>query len=121
MPCSPPRVTAAHIGEGKFAHIVGKGAAGTCPVFEHGPEAMRRRSPLMAAMGGPCRIGTHRDTAVGMAQEVVAAPDAHRPFKGLFNVHVPPALHRAAALCATRDGAALNEVVVRALREYLAT
>ena len=56
-----------------------------------------------------------------MAQEVVAAPDAHRPFKGLFNVHVPPALHRAAALCATRDGAALNEVVVRALREYLAT
>ena len=42
-----------------------------------------------------------------------------RPFKGLFDVRVPPALHRTAALRVTRDGAALNEVVVRALSEYL--
>jgi predicted HicB family RNase H-like nuclease len=32
---------------------------------------------------------------------------------------VPPALHRAAVLRATREGAALNEVVVKALSEYL--
>ncbi len=42
-----------------------------------------------------------------------------RPFKGLFNVRVPPALHRAAAVRATCDAVALNEVVVRALSAYL--
>ncbi len=50
---------------------------------------------------------------------VALGKEPQRPFKGLFNVRVPPALHRAAALRATRDGAALNEVVVRALSEYL--
>lgn len=42
-----------------------------------------------------------------------------RPFKGLFNVRVPPTLHRAAAVRATADGVALNEVVVQALTAYL--
>ena len=42
-----------------------------------------------------------------------------RPFKGLFNVRVPPTLHRAAAVRATADGVALNEVVVQALTVYL--
>ena len=42
-----------------------------------------------------------------------------RPFKGLFNVRVAPTLHRAAAVRATSDGVALNEVVVQALTAYL--
>lgn len=45
--------------------------------------------------------------------------EPQRPFKGLFNVRVPPALHRAAAVRATSDGVALNEVVVQALTAYL--
>ena len=45
--------------------------------------------------------------------------EPQRPFKGLFNVRVPPALHRAAAVRATLDGVALNEVVVQALTAYL--
>lgn len=47
--------------------------------------------------------------------------EPQRPFRGLFNVRVPPALHRAAALRATREGVALNEIVVRALTGYLGT
>lgn len=42
-----------------------------------------------------------------------------RPFRGLFNVRIPAALHRAAALRAVADGVALNEVVVRALDCFL--
>lgn len=45
--------------------------------------------------------------------------EPQRPFKGLFNVRVPPALHRAAALRATCDAVALNEVVVQALTAFL--
>ena len=52
---------------------------------------------------------------------VEVGKEPQRPFKGLFNVRVPPALHRAAVLRATREGVALNEVVVKALSEYLAT
>ena len=42
-----------------------------------------------------------------------------RPFRGLFNVRVAPALHRTASLRAVADGVALNEVVVRALDAFL--
>lgn len=42
-----------------------------------------------------------------------------RPFRGLFNVRIAPALHRAASLRAVTDGVALNEVVVRALDAFL--
>ena len=45
--------------------------------------------------------------------------EPQRPFKGLFNVRVPATLHRAAAIRATCDGVALNEVVVRALDAFL--
>lgn len=45
--------------------------------------------------------------------------EPQRPFKGLFNVRVPPALHRAAAIRATCESVALNEVVVRALDAFL--
>lgn len=67
----------------------------------------------------------------GLQQEFEAAVDDYiatcaaigkepqRPFRGLFNVRVSPALHREAALRATRDGVALNDVVVRALDAFL--
>ena len=42
--------------------------------------------------------------------------EPQRPFRGLFNVRVPPALHRAAAIRATCDSVSLNDVVVRARR-----
>lgn len=45
--------------------------------------------------------------------------EPQRPFKGLFNVRVPSALHRAAAVRATQDGVTLNEVMVQALSAYL--
>lgn len=58
------------------------------------------------------------DDYIETCAQVGKAPQ--RPFKGLFNVRVPPALHRAAALRAAREGVALNEVVVNALTVYLA-
>lgn len=45
--------------------------------------------------------------------------EPQRPFRGLFNVRVPPELHRAAALRATSDAVSLNDVVVRALDCFL--
>jgi predicted HicB family RNase H-like nuclease len=45
--------------------------------------------------------------------------DPQRPFRGLFNVRVAPAIHRAAALRAACDGVSLNDVVVRALDAFL--
>jgi len=47
--------------------------------------------------------------------------EPQRPFKGLFNVRISPDLHRSAALRAVADGVFLNEVVVAALKHYLAT
>lgn len=45
--------------------------------------------------------------------------EPQRSFKGLFNVRVAPALHRAAVARAVRDEVALNDVVVRALDAFL--
>ena len=45
--------------------------------------------------------------------------EPQRPFKGLFNVRVPPVLHRAAAMRAVCDDVALNDVVARALDAFL--
>lgn len=42
-----------------------------------------------------------------------------RPFKGLFNVRVAPALHRAAVVKAAAQGVTLNDLVVQALTAYL--
>ena len=46
--------------------------------------------------------------------------EPQRPLKGMFNVRVPPELHRALTLRAVSDNHSLNEVVVRALRGHLA-
>lgn len=45
--------------------------------------------------------------------------EPQKPFKGLFNVRVPPPVHKAAAIRSVRDGVSLNEVVVQALTAYL--
>ena len=45
--------------------------------------------------------------------------EPQRPCRGLFNVRVPPELHRAATLRATSDTVSLNEIVVRALDCFL--
>lgn len=42
-----------------------------------------------------------------------------RPFKGQFNVRIAPQLHQNAVLRAEAEGTSLNNVVVRALRNYL--
>jgi len=46
--------------------------------------------------------------------------DPQQPCGGVFNVRVGPALHRAAAVRAHKDGVKLNAVVVNALEQYLA-
>lgn len=45
--------------------------------------------------------------------------DPQQSCSGLFNVRVGPALHRAAAIRAQKDGVKLNAVVVSALEQYL--
>ncbi len=69
----------------------------------------------------PARLQKEFEVAVDDYIDTCAqvGKEPQRPFRGLFNVRVTPALHRAAALRAARDGVALNEVVVRALTEYL--
>lgn len=45
--------------------------------------------------------------------------DPQKPIKGLFNVRIPPALHKSALLRATLDNVSLNEIVVRSMDAYL--
>lgn len=45
--------------------------------------------------------------------------EPQRPFRGTFNVRVPPDIHRLAAIKGVQEGVSLNEVVVRALDCYL--
>jgi predicted HicB family RNase H-like nuclease len=45
--------------------------------------------------------------------------EPQRPFRGQFNVRIAPSLHRAATRRAVIDGVSLNEVVVRALDDYV--
>lgn len=57
------------------------------------------------------------DDYVRTCQQVGKEPQ--KPFKGLFNVRVPPAIHKAASVRSVCDGVSLNEVVVQALTAYL--
>lgn len=45
--------------------------------------------------------------------------DPQKPCKGLFNVRVPPPMHKAAVLRAMEDGVTLNDVVVKSMDAYL--
>ncbi len=42
-----------------------------------------------------------------------------KPFRGQFNVRIPPDLHRSAALRAVENGVSLNDIVVKALDSFL--
>lgn len=57
------------------------------------------------------------DDYLETCQELGREPQ--RPFRGAFNVRVPPDMHRAAAVRAARDEVTLNEIMVRALDCYL--
>lgn len=45
--------------------------------------------------------------------------EPQRPLRGQFNVRIPPALHKAAALRALADNVSLNDVAVRALDAFV--
>lgn len=57
------------------------------------------------------------DDYVRTCQQVGKEPQ--KPFKGLFNVRVPPSIHKAASVRSVCDGVSLNEIVVQALTAYL--
>lgn len=44
-----------------------------------------------------------------------------KPFKGNFNVRVDPELHREASLYALQHGDSLNNIIKKALNEFLAS
>ena len=43
----------------------------------------------------------------------------NKPFKGSFNVRIPPELHRALATMATTEGISMNQAVVKAIEQML--
>ncbi len=45
--------------------------------------------------------------------------DPEKPYKGVFNVRVPPEIHKRAAMMAYRKEISLNDFVVRAIRSYI--
>lgn len=45
--------------------------------------------------------------------------EPQKPLRGQFNVRIPPALHKAAALRALVDNVSLNDVAVRALDAFV--
>ncbi len=45
--------------------------------------------------------------------------EPQKPLRGQFNVRIPPALHKAAALRALADNVSLNDVAVRALNAFV--
>lgn len=71
------------------------------------------------------------DTPAELQKEFEAAVDDYietctslgwepkKPLKGLFNVRIPPELHKAAVLRAMVDNVKLNDVVVRAIAAYI--
>lgn len=69
----------------------------------------------------PAELRAEFETAVDdyLATCAEVGKEPQRPFRGMFNVRVPPALHRTAALRAASDEVSLNDIVVRALDCFL--
>jgi predicted HicB family RNase H-like nuclease len=69
----------------------------------------------------PAQLQSEFEAAVDDYLETCASlgRDPQKPLKGLFNVRVPPALHKAAALRAAQENVSLNDVVVRAVDAFL--
>lgn len=58
------------------------------------------------------------DDYLEFCREIGKEPD--KEYKGVFNVRIPPELHRDLVICALKKGNSLNAVVTEAIREYLA-
>lgn len=58
-------------------------------------------------------VDDYIDTCASLGRE------PQKPLRGQFNVRVPPALHKAAALRALADNVSLNDVAVRALDAFV--
>jgi predicted HicB family RNase H-like nuclease len=71
----------------------------------------------------PAQLQTEFEATVDDYLETCKAlgREPQKPLKGLFNVRMPPALHKAAALRAAEENASLNDVVVRAVDAFLNT
>lgn len=69
----------------------------------------------------PAELQTEFEAAVDDYLETCGSlgKEPAKPFRGQFNVRVPPMLHRAAALKAIEESQSLNEIVCRALDAFL--
>jgi predicted HicB family RNase H-like nuclease len=57
------------------------------------------------------------DTYLADCKQDRVAPE--KPFKGSFNVRIPPKLHRKAALLAMEENSSLNSFVAESIRERI--
>ena len=71
----------------------------------------------------PASLRKEFEAAVDDYIETCAAlnREPKKPLKGLFNVRIPAALHKAAVLRSIRDNISLNDVAVRAIDAYVNT
>ncbi|MCM8620312.1 MAG: toxin-antitoxin system HicB family antitoxin [Candidatus Accumulibacter sp.] len=69
----------------------------------------------------PAELQTEFEAAVDDYIDTCATlgREPQKPLRGQFNVRVPPALHKAAALRALAENVSLNDVAVRALDAFV--
>lgn len=69
----------------------------------------------------PAKLQTEFEAAVDDYIETCTTlgREPQKPLRGQFNVRIPPALHKAAALRALADNVSLNDVAVRALDAFV--
>lgn len=69
----------------------------------------------------PAELQTEFEAAVDDYIDTCATlgREPQKPLRGQFNVRIPPALHKAAALRALADNVSLNDVAVRALDAFV--
>lgn len=69
----------------------------------------------------PAELQTEFEAAVDDYIDTCATlgREPQKPLRGLFNVRIPPALHKAAALRALAENVSLNDVTVRALDAFV--
>lgn len=71
------------------------------------------KTPAQLQAAFNAAVDDYLDTCASLGRQ------PQKPLKGLFNVRMPPALHKAAALRAAEENASLNDVVVRAVDAFL--
>ncbi|MDZ4251929.1 MAG: type II toxin-antitoxin system HicB family antitoxin [Sulfuritalea sp.] len=70
-------------------------------------------SPVELQTEFEAAVDDYIDTCATLGRE------PQKPLRGQFNVRIPPALHKAAALRALADNVSLNDVTVRALDAFV--